>query len=99
MYAASNLAGNNLFRSFVASGFPLFGHKFYEALGVGGGCSLLAGVSLFMIPMLYVRVLTNLLSFKALAYVGTNPCRPSNVKARAFVLAPSSLELATRRRG
>ncbi|GAA6034703.1 hypothetical protein JCM8097_001131 [Rhodosporidiobolus ruineniae] len=52
-YAASNLAGNNLFRSLIASVFPLFGAKFYKALGIGGGCSLLAGVALFMFPLLW----------------------------------------------
>ncbi|GAA6063232.1 hypothetical protein JCM10212_005839 [Sporobolomyces blumeae] len=52
-YAASVLAGNDLFRSVFASVFPLFGTKFFGALGLGGGSSLLAGVSILMIPVLY----------------------------------------------
>ncbi|KAK4058517.1 hypothetical protein OIO90_000679 [Microbotryomycetes sp. JL221] len=53
LYAASILAGNALFRSELAGGFPLFGHKFYTTLGVGGGCSLLAGLSILMMVPLY----------------------------------------------
>ncbi|GAA5958694.1 hypothetical protein JCM3765_006006 [Sporobolomyces pararoseus] len=52
-YAASVLAGNDLFRSVIASAFPLFGAKYFTALGLGGGSSLLAGVSIIMIPILY----------------------------------------------
>ena len=55
-YAASILAGNDLFRSTFASVFPHFGTKYFHALGIGGGSSLLAGVSILMIPLLYVRL-------------------------------------------
>ncbi|KAL8286804.1 hypothetical protein RQP46_004332 [Phenoliferia psychrophenolica] len=55
-HVASIFAGNDLFRSTVASFFPLFGHAFYRRLGVGGGCSLLAGISILMIPVTYVMV-------------------------------------------
>ncbi|GAA5863811.1 hypothetical protein JCM3774_001165 [Rhodotorula dairenensis] len=54
MYAASILAGNDLFRSVTASLFPLFGEKYFHALGVGPGCTLLAGVSALMVPVLYI---------------------------------------------
>jgi DHA1 family multidrug resistance protein-like MFS transporter len=59
MYAASILAGNTLFRSVFASVFPLFGEKYFKALGIGPGSSLLAGVSILMIPLLYVRLLAH----------------------------------------
>lgn len=50
--AASILAGNDLFRSCMAAGFPLFGSFFYKKLGVGPACSFLAGLNiLFMIPL------------------------------------------------
>ncbi|GAA5852758.1 hypothetical protein JCM8547_002618 [Rhodosporidiobolus lusitaniae] len=52
-YAASLLAGNDLFRSTFASVFPLFGHRFFKTLGLGGGSSLLAGVMILMIPALW----------------------------------------------
>ncbi|GAA6005794.1 hypothetical protein JCM11491_004013 [Sporobolomyces phaffii] len=52
-YAASVLAGNDLFRSVFASVFPLFGAKFFNTLGLGGGSSLLAGISILMIPVLF----------------------------------------------
>ncbi|KAI5477203.1 MFS transporter, DHA1 family, multidrug resistance protein [Pseudohyphozyma bogoriensis] len=46
-------AGNDLFRSTIASFFPLFGKAFFDKLGLGGGSSLLAGLSILMIPVLY----------------------------------------------
>ncbi|GAA5993408.1 hypothetical protein JCM10908_002653 [Rhodotorula pacifica] len=50
--AASILAGNDLFRSCMAAGFPLFGSFFFKNLGVGPASSLLAGLNiLFMIPL------------------------------------------------
>lgn len=55
-YAASVFAGNDLARSSVASVFPLFGHVFFKRLGLGGGSSLLAGLSLLMIPIFYLLI-------------------------------------------
>ncbi|GAA6064616.1 hypothetical protein JCM10212_006570 [Sporobolomyces blumeae] len=51
--AASVFAGNDLCRSSVAAGFPLFAKFFYQRLGVGGACSLLAGLSILMIIPLF----------------------------------------------
>lgn len=45
--------GNALFRAITAGVFPLFGVAFYRRLGLGGGCSFLAGLSILMIPLLY----------------------------------------------
>ncbi|KAH8927002.1 MFS general substrate transporter [Atractiella rhizophila] len=53
LYAASLLAGNDLFRSSGGAAFPLFGHALFKTLGVGGGSSLLAGLSAIMIPILF----------------------------------------------
>ncbi|TNY21890.1 Benomyl/methotrexate resistance protein [Rhodotorula diobovata] len=53
--AASVLAGNDLFRSSMAAGFPLFGAPFFHNLGVGPACSLLAGLNiLFIIPLFFL---------------------------------------------
>ena len=38
----------------MASAFPLFGRAFFHKLGLGGGSSLLAGLSILMIPLYYV---------------------------------------------
>lgn len=38
----------------MASVFPLFGTAFFKNLGLGPGSSLLAGVSLALIPVYYV---------------------------------------------
>ncbi|KAF9516079.1 hypothetical protein BS47DRAFT_1341426 [Hydnum rufescens UP504] len=53
-YAASVLAGNAFVRSVMAAAFPVFGRAFYSRLGIGGGCSLLAGIAIIMIPCSYV---------------------------------------------
>lgn len=45
-YAASALAAAAVFRSILAFAFPLFGEQMYNALGYGGGNSLLAGLAI-----------------------------------------------------
>ncbi|ORY74325.1 putative caffeine resistance protein [Leucosporidium creatinivorum] len=55
-YAASILAGNDLFRSTIASVFPLFGVAFFHRLGLGGASTLLAALSILMIPLLYLLI-------------------------------------------
>jgi len=55
-YAASVLAGNAFVRSVLAAAFPVFGRAFYNRLGIGGGCSLLAGITIIMIPFSYALV-------------------------------------------
>ncbi|KAF9511080.1 hypothetical protein BS47DRAFT_1373151 [Hydnum rufescens UP504] len=53
-HAASVYAANDFFRSTLASAFPLIGRAFFHNLGIGPGCSLLAGIALGMIPILYL---------------------------------------------
>ncbi|GAA5897660.1 hypothetical protein JCM6882_000062 [Rhodosporidiobolus microsporus] len=50
--SASILAGNDLFRSSMAAGFPLFGAPMFHNLGVGPACSLLAGLNILLFPPL-----------------------------------------------
>lgn len=38
----------------MASVFPLFGRIFFESLGLGGGSSLLAGISIALMPVYFV---------------------------------------------
>ncbi|KAF7978259.1 hypothetical protein HWV62_1086 [Athelia sp. TMB] len=52
-HVASVLAGNDLFRSSMASVFPLFGRIFFQRLGLGGGSSLLAGISIALMPVYF----------------------------------------------
>ncbi|PPQ86625.1 hypothetical protein CVT25_006809 [Psilocybe cyanescens] len=47
-YAASALAAAAVFRSMLGFAFPLFGKQMYDALGSGGGNSLLAGVAIVL---------------------------------------------------
>lgn len=53
-YAASVLAGNDLFRSSFGAGFPLFARQMYTKLGIGGASSLLGGLSVLFIPIPFV---------------------------------------------
>ncbi|KAF7978652.1 hypothetical protein HWV62_45166 [Athelia sp. TMB] len=55
-HAASVLAGNDLFRSSMASVFPLFGRAFFQRLGLGGGSSLLAGISILLMPVYFLLI-------------------------------------------
>lgn len=55
-YAASVLAGNDFFRSTIASVFPLLGRPFFHQLGLGWGSTLLAGLAILMIPALYALI-------------------------------------------
>ncbi|KAF9498482.1 MFS general substrate transporter [Pleurotus eryngii] len=47
-YAASALAAASVLRSLLGFIFPLFGQQMYDALGLGGGNSLLAGLSIIL---------------------------------------------------
>jgi DHA1 family multidrug resistance protein-like MFS transporter len=53
-YAASVLAGNDLFRSSFGAGFPLFARAMYTKLGVGWASSLLGFLSIVFIPIPFV---------------------------------------------
>lgn len=50
-YAASALAANTILRSVLGAVFPLFGLQMYGALGLGWGNSLLAFLSIGLIPI------------------------------------------------
>lgn len=50
-YAASVLAGNDLFRSAFGAGFPLFADAMYKKLGVNWASSTLGFVSIAFIPV------------------------------------------------
>ncbi|KAJ7236417.1 major facilitator superfamily domain-containing protein [Mycena haematopus] len=47
-HGAPVLAANDLFRSSIASVFPLFGRAFFRNLGLGPGSAVLAGISFFL---------------------------------------------------
>jgi hypothetical protein len=55
MYAASTMAANTVARSACAAAAPLFTSQMFEALGVGGGGSLIGGVAtvLAIIPFMF----------------------------------------------
>ncbi|GAD98454.1 bicyclomycin resistance protein, putative [Paecilomyces variotii No. 5] len=50
-FAASAMAGNTFLRSLLACGLPLAARPLFMNLGVGPGCSLLAGLSCLALPM------------------------------------------------
>ncbi|KAF9553106.1 multidrug resistance protein 4 [Agrocybe pediades] len=47
-YAASATAAAALFRSLLGFAFPLFGQQMFDAMGIGGGNSLLAGLAIVL---------------------------------------------------
>jgi len=53
-YVASVLAGNDLMRSFLGAGFPLFSNAFFHNLGVGPACSILGGITILMMPIPFI---------------------------------------------
>lgn len=54
LYAASALAANTVARSIFGAVLPLCGLRMYHSLGLGWGNSLLAFVSLPLIPVAYL---------------------------------------------
>lgn len=57
MYAASAIAANTIARSACGAAAPLFTNQMFDALGVGGGGSLIGGVAalLAIIPFTFYR--------------------------------------------
>ncbi|GIJ91247.1 hypothetical protein Asppvi_010212 [Aspergillus pseudoviridinutans] len=57
MYAASAVAANTVLRSAAGAAAPLFTQKMFDALGVGGGGSLIGGVAalLAVIPFAFYK--------------------------------------------
>ncbi|KYK59039.1 benomyl/methotrexate resistance protein [Drechmeria coniospora] len=57
MYAASAIAANTIFRSACGAAAPLFTHQMFDAMGVGGGGSLIAAVAtvLAIIPFMFYK--------------------------------------------
>jgi len=54
MYAASALAANTICRSAAGSAAPLFTDFMFEAMGVGGAGSLIAGIACLLAPIPFV---------------------------------------------
>lgn len=79
-YAASVLAGNDLFRSSFGTGFPLFASAMYNNLGVAWASSTLAFLGIAFIPipfLLYkVRCLFSDVSVRSKLNVAVRPIPP-----------------------
>ncbi len=54
VYAASAIAAGTVFRSLLGALLPLAGPAMYSALGVGWGTSVLAFISVVMIPLPFI---------------------------------------------
>lgn len=54
MFAASALAANTVARSAAGAAAPLFTQYMFNALGVGGGGSLIGGVAVLLAPIPFV---------------------------------------------
>lgn len=57
MYAASALAANTIARSACGAAAPLFTNQMFDAMGVGGGGSLIGGLAalLGVVPFVFYR--------------------------------------------
>lgn len=53
-YAASAMAANTVLRSFGGALLPLAGRRLYAQLGLSGGNTLLAGLALMFVPMIWL---------------------------------------------
>ena len=51
VYTASAYASNGLFRALVGGAFPLFSSQMFRRLTIQGGCSLLGGLALLLLPI------------------------------------------------
>ena len=54
MFAASAVAANTVIRSACAAASPLFTQYMFDALGVGGGGSLIGGVGVLLAPIPFI---------------------------------------------
>ncbi|KAG9241059.1 major facilitator superfamily domain-containing protein [Calycina marina] len=54
IYAASAMAANTVARSAAGAAAPLFTQKMFDALGVGGGGSLIGGIAVLLAPIPFV---------------------------------------------
>ncbi|PKI82519.1 hypothetical protein MVES1_004017 [Malassezia vespertilionis] len=53
-YHASAFASNGLFRALVGGAFPLFATQMFNKLTLQGGCSLLGGLAVLLLPITFV---------------------------------------------
>lgn len=51
VYTASAYASNGLFRALVGGAFPLFSSQMFRKLTIQGGCSLLGGLAVLLLPI------------------------------------------------
>ena len=51
VYTASAYASNGLFRALAGGAFPLFSTQMFNRLTIQGGCSLLGGLAILLIPV------------------------------------------------
>lgn len=54
MYAASAMAANTVARSAAGAAAPLFTQYMFDALGVGGGGSLIGGIAVLLAPIPFI---------------------------------------------
>lgn len=80
MYAASAIAANTVCRSAAGSTAPLFTNYMFDALGVGGGGSLIGGVAalLAIIPFAFYKYGERIRIKSRFAPTGQKPGPPSD---------------------
>lgn len=85
MYAASAIAANTVCRSAAGSTAPLFTNYMFDALGIGGGGSLIGGVAalLAVIPFAFYRYGERIRVRSRFAPTGQRPEQPPGDEEKA----------------
>ena len=83
MYAASALAANTVARSAAGAAAPLFTNYMFEALGVGGGGSLIGGVACLLAPTPFLFYRYGRPIRERSKFAPTAPKKPDNEEAAA----------------
>jgi len=82
MYAASALAANTVARSACGAAAPLYTQYMFDALGVGGGGSLIGGIAVLLAPIPFVFYYYGEPLRKRSKFAPT-PEKPDNVEQQA----------------
>lgn len=80
MYAASALAANTVARSAAGAAAPLFTEYMFDALGVGGGGSLIGGVAVLLAPIPFIFYYYGRPIRERSKFAPTKPREPENEK-------------------
>ena len=95
MYAASAMAANTVTRSAAGASAPLFTQYMFDALGVGGGGSLIGGIAVLLVPIPFIFYRYGGLIRKRSKFAPTNDGGMKDGTRQTPVQGTDDLEAAT----